>query len=114
MSNTLTTFCTNFKSIQNETYKVAQSKGWYVGDTEDSELLLGLHAEVAEVAEAIRHNNPPSDKMPAYSSVEEELADVIIRVMNFAQHKDLNVPGAILAKIEFNKTRNYRHGNKMF
>ena len=42
--------------------------------------------------------------------VEEELADVIIRIMDYAFGKDLDVAGAILAKIEYNQSREFMHG----
>jgi NTP pyrophosphatase (non-canonical NTP hydrolase) len=42
--------------------------------------------------------------------VEEELADVVIRIMDYAFGHDFDVAGAILAKIEYNKSREFMHG----
>ena len=42
--------------------------------------------------------------------MEAELADAIIRIMDFAQEYDLNLADAILAKHEYNKSRPYKHG----
>ena len=44
------------------------------------------------------------------SSVEEELADAVIRIMDYAFGKDLDVAGAIVAKIEYNSDREFMHG----
>jgi len=62
--------------------------------------------------EAIRNSNPPSTKIPEFSQVEAELADVVIRVMDYAWAYKYNVAGAILQKIEFNETRPLKHGKK--
>ena len=45
-----------------------------------------------------------------YSSLEEELADTVIRIMDYAFGNDLDIAGAIIAKIEYNKSREYMHG----
>lgn len=41
---------------------------------------------------------------------EEELADVIIRILDMAEAKDWNIAKAIIEKHEYNKTRPYKHG----
>jgi DNA-directed RNA polymerase subunit K/omega len=46
--------------------------------------------------------------------VEVELADVVIRLMNYATHRGLDVPGAIIEKNRFNATRGHKHGGKRF
>jgi NTP pyrophosphatase (non-canonical NTP hydrolase) len=71
-----------------------------------------MHSELSEALEAIRHGNPPDDKIPAFSGLEAELADVIIRIMDTAAHKQLRIGEAIIEKIRFNRTRPYRHGGK--
>jgi NTP pyrophosphatase (non-canonical NTP hydrolase) len=73
-----------------------------------------MHSELSEALEALRHDNPPDDKIPNFSGLEAELADVIIRIMDFSAHYNLAIAEAILAKIEFNKTREFKHGGKLF
>lgn len=44
--------------------------------------------------------------------VASELADVIIRVLDYSRQKNIQTIPVMLQKMEFNKTRGYRHGNK--
>ena len=53
--------------------------------------------------------NPSSNKIIEFSNLEEELADAVIRIMDYAFGKDLDI-GAILAKLEYNKSREFMHG----
>lgn len=83
-------------------------------DSRDSEMIALMHSELSEVLEAMRYGNPPDDKISGYGSVESELADVVIRIMDYAEASGINVAEAIEAKIKFNKARPYRHGGKVF
>lgn len=67
-------------------------------------------SELGEATEAIREGNPPSEKIPGFSSLEEEVADCIIRLMDFAATRGLRVGEAIVAKMAYNRTRPTRHG----
>jgi len=69
--------------------------------------------ELAEAMEAYRDGNPESDKIPGYSKLEEELADVVIRLLDFAGGEGLDIEGAVMAKMAYNETRPYRHGGKL-
>jgi NTP pyrophosphatase (non-canonical NTP hydrolase) len=75
-----------------------------------SEKIMLMVSELAEAQDGLRHGNPASDKIPVYSNVEEELADCVIRIMDFAAAYDFDVAGAIIAKNEMNKSRPPKHG----
>lgn len=73
-----------------------------------------MHSELSEMLEAYRHGNPPSEHIPAFSAVEEELADIVIRVMDHGGARGMRVAEAILAKMDFNANRPIKHGGKVF
>jgi hypothetical protein len=73
-----------------------------------------MHSELSEALEAIRKGNPPDDKIPEFTGVEAELADVIIRIMDMVAAKGYRVGEAVVAKINYNKNRTYKHGGKNF
>lgn len=66
--------------------------------------------EVSEAVEVIREGF--QEGRDPVADFTEELADVVIRVMDLAEGMDLNLTGAILAKIEKNASRGFRHGGK--
>ena len=74
--------------------------------------LAMLHSEVSEALDAYLDGNPPSKKIPAFSHMEEEFADVVIRIMDECETHKFNLADAIDAKMEFNKGRPWKHGNK--
>ena len=94
-----------------EIYRIAVNHGfWKEEERNDGEAMALIHAELSEALEAMRQNNPTSNKIMEFSKVEEELADAVIRIMDYAFGKDLDVAGAIEAKIEYNKGRVFMHG----
>jgi NTP pyrophosphatase (non-canonical NTP hydrolase) len=44
--------------------------------------------------------------------VEDELADIMIRVMALAAYKGINLESHIKAKMRYNSLREYKHGKK--
>lgn len=71
-----------------------------------------MHSELSEALEAIRHNNPPDSHCPEHSSVAVELADTIIRILDYAGGYNVNVGAALEAKLEFNRSRPHKHGKE--
>ena len=77
-----------------------------------NEKLLLIHAEVSEVVEERRHKDypRPASKIADFTAEEEELADVLIRLLDFAAQNKLDIAGAALAKHAYNTNRPYKHG----
>ena len=73
-----------------------------------------IHSELSEALEAIREGNPPCPKDASMSTLEEEMADVVIRVMDFCYARGINLEQAIAKKHAVNVARPYKHGGKKF
>jgi len=98
-----------------EVHEWARKKGFWEGGTDarnKSEMLMLMVTELAEVCEGLRHGNPQDDKIPAFTSEEAELADCVIRIMDYAGAYDLRLGEAIAAKMVFNEGRPHKHGKK--
>jgi NTP pyrophosphatase (non-canonical NTP hydrolase) len=107
-------FVQNFLSVQEAVYANARDKGFYDKPREDGTAIALMHSELSEALEGLRKGNPASEHIPEFSSLEEELADTIIRAMDMAAHKGLRLGEAIEAKHAFNKNRTRMHGGKAF
>jgi len=109
-------FIENYKNKERDAAQVALEHGWVVEDTpEDKAVKIALmHSELSEALEAVRQGNPQSEKIPEFSLLEEELADVVLRIMNFGGQLNLRIAEAIIAKDDYNSNRPYKHGGKQF
>ncbi len=71
-------------------------------------------ARIAEAALTIRKN--PNARCSAQSKKPEgiaaELADVIIRVLDYCAYAGIDIENVLEVKHEYNKSRPYRHGGK--
>lgn len=67
-------------------------------------LLALIHSEVSECLEGAR-KNAMDDKLPHRKMEEVELADTIIRILDYAGGFKLDVAGAMLEKLAYNAQR---------
>ena len=85
-----------------------QTQGFWESDNTGEKIAL-MHSELSEALEADR-KNLDAEHIPGFTGVEEELADVIIRILDFAGHHQLRLGEALSAKITYNLTRPFKHG----
>lgn len=99
------------RAAQALAHRTATDAGWYCDpktgaqiERNFGEVVALMHSELSEALEAHR-KNLMDDKLPDRSGIEVEFADCIIRILDTAAALGLDVPGAVIAKNRYNKTR---------
>lgn len=110
----MSAFVEAFKAAQVAVHMTAKQKGFWDAPRNQGELIALIHSELSEGLEALRHGNPPDDKVPEFTGIEAELADTIIRIMDMAEGFGYRVAEAIEAKAAMNTTRERMNGGKSF
>jgi NTP pyrophosphatase (non-canonical NTP hydrolase) len=103
--------CNEIQNLQKIVIKRNRDAGWWTdlktGEPKDrnkGELLCLIHSEVSEAMEGMR-KDLMDDHLPSRKMEEVELADTIIRILDYAGGFGLDVAGAIEEKLEYNKNR---------
>ena len=79
----------------------------------NAEKYMLIITELAECIEGDRAgDNSPSDKIPGFTQLEEEISDIIVRALDFAHRRKLRIGEAFVAKMNVNASRPFRHGKK--
>jgi NTP pyrophosphatase (non-canonical NTP hydrolase) len=117
-----------FRKMQRQVYALAAEKGWHPdgrADTPDKiadyvpRAVANLHGEMSELWEAYRAGKlyEPCDKADRMEEpltcLEEELADIGIRLMDGAEKLGVDLGRAIAIKHSYNSVRPHRHGGKL-
>jgi NTP pyrophosphatase (non-canonical NTP hydrolase) len=109
-------------TVARRVWQTSEDKGFHAArlSAEYPELAataaLGLIAsEVGEAVEAVRTGGGqrPATKTPNHTELGEELADLVIRVLDLAYEWDINLGGAILDKMTYNAGRPQMHGKSL-
>ncbi len=99
------------KELAQEVRAINAENGWNLTDAADWEddykipaILALIHSEVSEALEAFRKNDR--------ENFAEELADVLIRVLDCMPGLGIDADAVVQAKLEVNRTRGHHHGGK--
>ena len=68
------------------------------------ELLALIHSELSEALEAAR-KDLNDDHLPNRKGIEVELADAVIRIFDLAGAMNLDLGGALIEKLQYNRSR---------
>ncbi len=105
------TFAEEWKTVQAKIHQNAVDRGFWDKERNEGEIIALIHSELSEGLEALR-KDLDDDKIPEFKGIEAELADVVIRLMDYAEGFNYRVVEAIEAKMMMNQSRERMHGKK--
>lgn len=125
--------CKGLNALAAECHRIAVDHGWWDKPPSFGETVVMCHAELSEAVEEYRDGMPMAyvedssgdqfgswipeenpekwgDKKP--EGVAVEMADCLIRLLDWFGANGLDVETIVARKCAYNETRTYRHGNK--
>lgn len=108
-------FVIEWEKKEREAYEIAADHGFHHSKNNFGERVALIHSELSEALDYYRKGEDiPSDHISEFTGVEEEFADVLIRIMDTAAEFGLDVGNAVIAKMKFNESRPFKNGGKKF
>ena len=107
---------TGINEVAKQIHENAVDHGWWDEERGFPEVLALIHSEVSEALEEYRNGRGATEIYFGDNGKPEgiptELADVIIRVLDYCAYAGIDIENVLEVKHEYNKSRPYRHGGK--
>jgi len=100
--------------LSRKIYEDNKRKGfWDDGGKPYEQAMLLVISEIIESFEALRAGDIPDDKLPQYRGQDVEIADALIRLLDWCGAHKIPIGEIIEKKLEYNRSRPHKHG-KLF
>lgn len=121
---------------RNIAHDAAQLKGWWEDERTVGDIMALIHSEVSEVLEEHREGHEPAyvyqnkhnrregffltpdanadciDPNAKPLGIPIELADIIIKILDYCGKEDIDIQRAVAWKLRYNLGRDHKHGGK--
>ena len=94
------------RNLQRLCHQIATEKGFWEKDRNNGELIALIHSELSEALEELRRLDVD------WKHVGEEMADAVIRILDFCEAREIDLETAVWEKMDINKRREYKHGKQ--
>lgn len=104
------------KALAEDIHSVAKSQGFWKRNKSRNlgEGIALIHLELSNALEAMRVGSPANKHLPMYKQEEVELADAVMRILDFAEGNNLKVVEALFDRLELNRVSRGRQNGKKF
>lgn len=100
-----------------EVHRNAVEHGWWEEERTFGDIISLCHAELSEALEEHRNGHKPNEvyysKGEKPEGIPVELADCIIRILDYCGKKGIDIEHILEQKHVYNLTRPYKHGGKV-
>lgn len=119
----------SLNAFATEVHENAVAHGWWEQDRGFGEIIALCHSELSEALEEYRNGKPMAYFVDEINDCENtdlydwhgeklegiatEMADCIIRILDWCVKEGVDIEKIIRLKHEYNKTRPYKHGGKV-